>query len=169
MRLVIYYSQVRADIMQEAETKVVDLDEDDKESVDMLLLYIYTLENPFSFNPLKGKFVEAERAYLIGDKYQMLGLRRAAKVFMVQLTEIVLKRPGLSSTSTDIRARLCSFLERLWTGKFLIRKTSKKWFLENLVQVSSLFMEEDRFVNFLKNEAFNSNFVAALVKKVCKT
>lgn len=92
----------------------------------MPLLYIYTLENPFSFNLLKGKFVEAERAYLIADKYQVLGLKRAAKEFMVQLTEIVLKRPGLSSTSTDVRARLCSFLERLWTGEIPDPEETKK-------------------------------------------
>lgn len=169
MRMAAYFSWASADILQEAETRVVSLDGDDEESVDMLLLYLYTLESPICFCPRKGYFVHAERAYLIGDKYQLTALKAAGSNYM--LASI---RKNLRSPRKEIpKARMagwCGFFERLWKETFPDSDTMRKVLLENLVTISNLFMKEKQFQELLtENRVFAAEFTAALVKALCKT
>lgn len=67
-----------ANTYQEAQNGIIMLDDDPPDGVQVLLEYLYTLEEP-----LISTLGEAEHAYLLGDKYGLPILRDAGKKSLI--------------------------------------------------------------------------------------
>lgn len=130
----------------------------------MLLLYLYTLDNPLRHSM---EWADAERACLVGDKYQVSGLKTAGDDWILDSIRTNLKRSVMPLDSGHMDD-WCHVIRRLWTGGFPDPDTIKTALLKNIVTVANYFLKVNDFQKLLKeNEEFNSEFIAALVKKVC--
>jgi hypothetical protein len=69
---------------QESETGEIKLDYERPESVEMLLLYLYTLEAP-DFEKHRGPFLVAFDAIVLGDQYLVDGLVDAGQRFFTRV------------------------------------------------------------------------------------
>jgi len=68
--------------MQEAETRTITLDNDDADGIDIMFVYLYTLEPPRSLS-----ITDAEQCFLLGDKYALPALREAGYQQIMSSTE----------------------------------------------------------------------------------
>lgn len=67
---------------------VIRLDDDDQDAVDMMLEHLYTLEKP-TLLTAKAKHPNiAEKAYIIGDKYDLPSLRSVGKSSLEAMTRV---------------------------------------------------------------------------------
>lgn len=132
----------------------------------MLLLYLYTLEDP-GFSDFPTDFYSAMSAYIIGDKYQVLGLKSHAQVYLEQSIKVFSFR--FCEISPPARATWIRMHRILWSSYFPVSDKIRSASLENLIPMSKHIVEHDAFQSLLRdNPEFNLEFVRALAQKACK-
>lgn len=147
---------------------MVELADDDPGAIDILLVYLYTLDTPEFSKPVRsGAIQRAEKAYVIGDKYQVLPLKRMGQRFMIELTRKFLwqwcdyEPLGRSGWVRSIR--------KVWSEEFPPANEIKAVYLEEMVGIAKHMVEEPAFQTLLReNLEFNLEFVRALAQKASR-
>lgn len=145
-------------------TRVLNLDADEEAAVDMMLVYLYTLEIPVAFSPQKGTFDDAEHAYLMGDKYQLSDLKLAGYNYMMASITTMLKESKLQQDPHAVDDWTV-FVKKLWVNDFPDAEHFQDIILDKLVDAAQFFMDNETFQDFIgENVEFNGDFMRALVR-----
>jgi len=150
---------------QESETNTIKLDDDAPRSVEMLLLYLYTLAVPdFKDKQFGGQWTAAEAAYKTGDRYGVPGLRDAGHSFMLSLINKDLatwhKSTDANQSSWIIR------ITRVWQWDNESAQDLRVAMIKSLVICSIAIIEDESFRQLLKDkEDFALAFLRAFTKE----
>lgn len=116
-------------------------------------------------------FERAENAYIIGDKYQVLGLKSIGLGFIERSIKTHLSVVSFTADKkmeTTIRGWV-GFIKRVLGGKLPDADNIKRHLLEQLVEVSKYMIKEPKFRELLEeNMDFNFEFITALAQKAGK-
>ena len=138
---------------------MVQLKDDKPEGVDMLLLYLYTMQIP-SFTEAKS----AEDAFLIGDKYNVPALRAGGRKQLEELltTELL----EFASVSKPRHLSCIAWIEKVYTWEVEGAKEIKEAILVAVVKVSESIIEQEKLQDLIeRNGEFRLTFLRALSKK----
>lgn len=120
------------------------------------------------FQPISGNARRVLEAYVIGDKYEVLGLKSVAHSYILQR----LNREGFpewDEMTPPGKGQLVWMVGELWHGEFPAADDIKSAFLEKVVGISKQIIEEEAFQALLReNPKFNLEFVRALAQKAGK-
>lgn len=143
---------------------VIKLDDDDQEAVDMMLEYLYTLEKPVPLAVALPRPVSAERAYFIGDKYDLSILQSAGYSSMEVIARHLLQSwdaKGFVSKSNTI-----SWIRMMWSWEHDGLKDIRKLCLERLSGMSAKMLDYEPFQQLLDdNKEFRMEFIKAVKKQ----
>lgn len=102
---------------QESKTRLVKLNDETPEEVDMLLLHLYLLEDPDFEDKqhFKHRYRAAESALKLGDKYNLPHLGKAGQGYMSRSFRFLCNWGGMAE---DDKQKWIRRLERLWTRNY---------------------------------------------------
>lgn len=153
-------------LIQEAETQTIKLDDDRPDGVNVMLLYLYTLEVPDLSNKdvSPHEFTGEEQCFVLGDKYNLPILKEHGQS---QLLQNVRDNLALWSTCSDqIKLNWINWLSRMWRWEQGGSEKIRGGAIEALMKISVSIIEHEAFQKLLKdNEDFNMAFLRALAKK----
>lgn len=150
---------------QESFTGLINLDDDRPDGVDILLLYLYTLEAPDFEKPAGTHAVQRVlSAVIIRDKYQALVLKSAGQNYVLKrMRDCTL---GWCNIQTSLRNQWIIFAWRIWSKEFPPADEMKAKLLEIMVGIAKYLIEEPAFQKLLRRDIdFSLEFVRAVVQK----
>lgn len=147
-------------------TRTITLDDDDEEAVEILLLHLYTLEDP-TFQPASGSVRRAADVYVVSDKFQVQQLKAVARMYLSRLIRRNL--PHWCEFCAQLKGKWIGSFEMFWSSDFPAIEEVRSAFLEQMVDFSKYMIEEPAFRKLLQeNKEFNFDFITALAKKASK-
>ncbi|KAK5094188.1 hypothetical protein LTR70_004240 [Exophiala xenobiotica] len=151
----------------ESATWVIKLDDDDQEAVDMMLEYLYTLEKPGPLAVALPRPVSAERAYFIGDKYDLSILQSAGYSSMEVIARHLLQS---WDAKNDVgKSNAISWIRMVWSWEHDGLKDIRKLCLDRLSGMSATMLDYEPFQELLDdNKKFRIEFIKAMRKRVWK-
>lgn len=139
---------------------VVDLKEDIPDAVEMMLLYLYTLELP-------DTDTYGVKEYVIGDKYALSKLRDHGKCKLLNAIRITL--PFFGKVPTTKKTGLIGVIKRTWAWTMTGSDELRQAILDALLKSPMSFVEHDEFFLFQReNEDFQRAFLKALAGKAAQ-
>lgn len=137
----------------------MELKDDNPDGVDILLLYLYTLQVP-TFADL----VSAENALLIGDKYNVPALRDAGRVQFTKLATTAVSR--FASIPKPRQVTCIAWIEKVYRWEIECAKAINIAIMAAVVKVSMSIIEHEKFRDFInRDEGFRWAFLRALSEK----
>jgi len=149
---------------EEAETRVVHLDEDDADGIDTMLVYIYTFETPNFYDKKQvgsHQFDAAEKCYLLGDKYDLPDFRDSGCQYILESIQDSL--PAWKSRPIQTKLNWISFIRRLWSWEIEGSIGLRDALTTQLALIVHDVVKNESFLKLLReNEEFNLAFICAL-------
>ncbi|KAK5077707.1 hypothetical protein LTR70_001983 [Exophiala xenobiotica] len=154
---------------KESKTATITLDNDVPDGVDMLLVYLYTLELPNLANkqvyPQSGS--AARDAYFLGDKYNLPCLRDHGRTTLIH--QIRTRLNTWYEKEDAMKERWIRFIGKVWKWTIEDSDQVREAILDALMSTSQAIIEDGRFQALMKeNEEFLMAFLRALAKKAIR-
>ncbi|KAK5942871.1 hypothetical protein PMZ80_005437 [Knufia obscura] len=143
----------------EAQKRVITLHDDHPDAVDLMLLYLYTLEVPNL-----ERTGDAEKCMLLGDKYDLPALHDGGRK---AIESSIQRNVPRWHALTDLGKRQwVDFFERVWSWQIKNAIGIRTLLFAYLASVADILIEDTLFQDLLwENRGFNLAFVKAVIKE----
>ncbi|KAK5077708.1 hypothetical protein LTR70_001984 [Exophiala xenobiotica] len=141
---------------KEAELRTITLNDDDAEGVDLMLVYLYTLEVSKLFD-----ITTAEMCFTLGDKYDLQVFRTAGYEHLLSRLDWTI----WSLQDESAKTLFVAFLYQLWTWNMKDSDDLRAAVVQNFSRLGRALIEYEPFQKLLEvNAAFSLALVRALLK-----
>lgn len=147
---------------------MIELKEDDPEAIDVLLVYLYTLELPNFHTPqyLHGNGCQTmTNVFLVADKYDIKELRKASKAWLLT-NNIGNHLHAIDAWSSAYQRSLIRMVEDIWTWEIHDAKDFQGPVITSLLRTSATIVEKKPFQALLdSNKDFRMAFIRGLAQR----
>lgn len=144
---------------------VIRLDDDDQDAVDMMLEHLYTLEKPTLLTAKAKDPNIAEKAYIIGDKYDLPSLRSVGKSSLEAMTRVQFQSWDAKNEAS--KQKTIVWIQRIWSWKQDGLKYMRELCVDRLAGMSESILDFEPFQKLMwENKEFGMQFIEAMRKQV---